>query len=164
MTDFRTSPLECMENPPVDDRQLQSTSMPGYLLYLLAGVAFGFVAMRAEIISWYRIQEMFRFQSFHMYGVIFSAIAVALVSNLLIKRFKLKTIAGEPITFQAKAPGYPRYILGGTLFGLGWALVGACPGPIFALIGAGYPAFLLVLIGAVLGTYSYGLVMKRLPH
>lgn len=154
---------ECTENPPLLIEESRE-SATFYLLYLLVGIAFGFVAMRAEIISWYRIQEMFRFQSFHMYGIIGSAIAVALAGNLLIKRFKLRSLSGEPISFQPKAPTYRRYILGGTIFGLGWALVGACPGPILALIGAGYPAFLIVLVGAVIGTYVYGLTMKRLPH
>ena len=135
-----------------------------HLPYLVAGTLFGFVAVRSEIVSWYRIQEMFRFQSFHMYGVIGSAVLVAALSVWLIKRFKLESLHGEAITLTPKAPTYTRYMVGGTLFGLGWALTGACPGPIFALIGAGFPAFLVVLLGAILGTYVYGLLRHRLPH
>ncbi len=135
-----------------------------YFPYLFAGILFGFVAVRSEIISWYRIQEMFRFDSFHMYGVIGSAVLVAALSVWLIKRFNLKTFKGETITFAPKATPYTRYIVGGTIFGLGWALTGACPGPILALIGAGLPAFLVVLVGAVLGTYVYGRLRRKLPH
>ncbi len=154
---------DCTETtvPHLDARESSSLR---YLAYLLSGILFGFVAIRSEIISWYRIQEMFRFQSFHMYGIIGSAVLVAALSVWLIKTFKLKTFAGEPISFEAKAPTYIRYIVGGSLFGLGWALTGACPGPILALIGAGLPAFILVFLGAVLGTYVYGLVRNKLPH
>ena len=137
---------------------------PAYLSYLLAGTLFGFIAIRAEIISWYRIQEMFRFQAFHMYGVIGSAVAVAALSVWLIERFEVKSLSGETITLSPKAMSYPRYLIGGSLFGLGWALTGACPGPIMALIGAGHPMFLVVLFGALLGTFSYGLLRSRLPH
>ena len=136
----------------------------GLAPYLLAGVAFGFVAIKAEIVSWYRVQEMFRFQSFHMYGIIGSAVLVAALSVWLIKRFEVRTISGEEITFAPKDPGWRRYLMGGTIFGLGWALVGACPGPIFALIGAGIPAMLVVFVGALLGTYLYGALRRRLPH
>ena len=142
----------------------QADLVTAYLPYLAMGILFGFVAVRAEIVSWYRIQEMFRFDSFHMYGVIGSAVLVAALSVWLIKRFNVKTFAGEPITFAPKAPSYPRYIVGGTIFGLGWALTGACPGPILALIGAGLPAFLVVLLGAILGTYVYGMFRHKLPH
>lgn len=134
------------------------------LPYLGAGTAFGFIAIRSEIVSWYRIQEMFRFQSFHMYGVILSAIAVAAISVALIKRFDGRTLTGDPITFQAKNRTWFRYIAGGMSFGLGWALIGACPGPMLALIGAGVPAILVAIVGAVLGTWTYGAVRERLPH
>lgn len=120
--------------------------------------------VRAEVISWYRIQEMFRFQSFHMYGVIGSAVLVGALSVWLIKRFNVHTFGGEPITLAPKDPTYRRYILGGTAFGLGWAFTGACPGPIAALIGAGQTVFIVVLLSAVAGTYVYGLLQKRLPH
>lgn len=157
-----TTAPDCTETTTTNKLRLHP--MLGYPSYVLAGTAFGFVAVRSEIISWYRIQEMFRFQAFHMYGVISSAVLVAALSVWLIKHFQLTSFSGEPITFTDKAPTYIRYIIGGTLFGLGWALTGACPGPILGLIGAGYPAFILVLIGAVLGTFSYGLIRQKLPH
>lgn len=132
--------------------------------YLFAGAVFGFVLVKAEVLSWYRIQEMFRFQSFHMYGVIGSAVLVGLISVWLIGRFNAKALNGEAISFCPKAPTYRRYVLGGTLFGLGWAMTGACPGPILALIGGGSSVFLVVLASAVLGTYVYGLLRDKLPH
>ena len=141
-----------------------TNAVSAHLPYLFAGILFGFVAVRSEIISWYRIQEMFRFDSFHMYGVIGSAVLVAALSVWLMKRFSVKTYEGGEITFAPKATPYTRYIVGGTIFGLGWALTGACPGPILALIGAGLPAFLVVLAGAILGTYVYGMVREKLPH
>ena len=143
---------------------VKTQSAATLLPYLLAGSLFGFVAVRSEIISWYRIQEMFRFQSFHMYGIILSAITVAALSIWLMRRLGVTTLGNEPITLAPKAPTYLRYSVGGILFGLGWALTGACPGPIFALIGAGFPAFVVVLVGALLGTYVYGLVREKLPH
>lgn len=132
--------------------------------YLGAGTLFGFVAIRSEIVSWYRIQEMFRFQSFHMYGVIFSAVAVGALSLYLIKRFDAKTVGREPITLHPKDPTWFRYIAGGTVFGLGWALIGACPGPMLALIGAGFPSLLIAVAGAIAGTFVYGILRERLPH
>ncbi|MCA9836173.1 MAG: YeeE/YedE family protein [Trueperaceae bacterium] len=152
-----------MENPTLGF-QNRSLTLLRYFAYLASGIVFGFVAIRSEVISWYRIQEMFRFQSFHMYGVIGSAVLVAALSVWLIKKFKLSSLSGETISFETKAPTYIRYIVGGSLFGLGWALTGACPGPILALIGAGLPAFILVFLGAVLGTYFYGLIRNKLPH
>lgn len=140
------------------------TPLLGYLSYLLAGTVFGFVLVKAEVISWYRIQEMFRFGSLHMYGVIGSAVLVGALSVGLIKRFQVRTFAGAEITLSPKAPTYRRYLLGGTVFGLGWALTGACPGPIAALIGGGQTVFVVVLASAVAGTYTYGLLQKRLPH
>ena len=160
--DQLTAP-DCMENPRLDHSARVSLWLR-YLAYFLSGTSFGFVAIRSEIISWYRIQEMFRFQSFHMYGIIGSAVLVAMLSVWLIKTLKLKTFAGEPISFEIKSFSYPRYLLGGSIFGLGWALTGACPGPILALIGAGLPAFLVVLLGAILGTYAYGTIRQKLPH
>jgi uncharacterized protein len=134
------------------------------LKFLIAGLYFGFVLTKAEVVSWYRIQEMFRFQSFHMYGVIGSAIVVGMLSVWLIKRFKVKALTGETITTTPKATTYLRYSLGGTIFGLGWALTGACPGPIATLIGSGSSIFLVVLSSAVAGTWVYGLLRPKLPH
>lgn len=157
-------PSTARKNHDVRNARTRTNPVTTYLPYLLTGILFGFVAIRSEIISWYRIQEMFRFQSFHMYGIIGSAVLVAALSVWLIKRFELRTFGGDAITLAPKAPTYIRYAVGGTFFGLGWALTGACPGPILALIGAGFPAFLLVLLGAVLGTFTYGLFRHRLPH
>jgi len=130
----------------------------GYLLvYLLLGVAFGYVLTRSEVLSWFRIQEMFHFQSFRMYGIIGSAVVTAALSVALIKRIGLKSISGEKISIPPKHLGSGiRYAAGGTLFGLGWALTGACPGPLFALIGAG--------ASALAGTWIYGWLRPRLPH
>ena len=135
-----------------------------HLSYLAAGTYFGFVLMKTEVISWYRIQEMFRFDAFHMYGVIGSAVLVGAFSVWLIRRPRARAWNGEPISFTPKAPTYARYTIGGTLFGLGWALTGACPGPILALIGGGFDVFLVVLLSAILGTWTYGLLRSKLPH
>ncbi len=134
------------------------------LKYLLVGVLFGITLAKAEIISWYRIYEMFRFESFHMYGVIGSAVVLGAIGVLLFKKSGFKSIEGEEISFIPKNFSVPRYLLGGTLFGLGWALIGACPGPIFILIGYGYASVLIVLAGALLGTFVYGLLREKLPH
>ena len=149
---------------PAAERRGVATGIAGLLPYLLVGTAFGFIAVKSQIVSWYRIQEMFRFDSFHMYGVIGSAVITAALSLWLLKRLGLRSRSGEPICLPPKDRSWTRYIAGGITFGLGWALVGACPGPIFALIGAGYPAFLVVLLGALAGTYAYGLLRLRLPH
>jgi hypothetical protein len=151
---------DCAEHPP---RQ-RARSVAALAPYLVAGVLFGFVAIRSEIVSWYRIQEMFRFQSFHMYGVIGSAILVGALSVWAIRRLRARALDGSEIVLNDKDRTWTRYVLGGTAFGLGWGLVGACPGPILALIGAGLPAFLIVLVGAILGTWAYGVVRTRLPH
>jgi uncharacterized protein len=132
--------------------------------FLLAGLYFGLVLTKAEVVSWYRIQEMFRFQSFHMYGVIGSAVVVGAISVWLIKRFHLKAMNGGVIKTNPKAPTYFRYITGGTIFGLGWALTGACPGPIATLIGSGLSIFLVVLLSAAVGTWVYGSLRPKLPH
>ncbi len=133
------------------------------LKYLLVGVYFGVVFVKAEIISWYRIQEMFRFQSFHMYGVIGTAVAVGVLSIFLIKKFNIKTIAGEHIYYQPK-PFTKGNIYGGLLFGCGWALTGACPGPLYALMGAGFWVIGVTFLAAILGTWLYGYFQKKLPH
>ena len=135
-----------------------------FLKYLLVGVIFGITLTKAEIISWYRIYEMFRFQSFHMYGVIGSSIVLGAIIIQIIKRRKLKDIHGNPISIPAKDPGFLRYLIGGTLFGFGWALTGACPGPLFILLGNGFSVVLVVILSALLGTYVYGKVRGKLPH
>src|ERR1700752_1268691 len=124
------------------------------LRYVLIGMAFGFVLTKAEVISWFRIQEMFRFQSFHMYGIICSAIVVGLISVQIIKRFNVKTTNGEPIKIEPKKFSKGN-VIGGFMFGLGWAMTGACPGPLYALIGSGLLVVAVVLLSAVFGTYVY---------
>jgi uncharacterized membrane protein YedE/YeeE len=131
--------------------------------YLLAGVLFGIILVKSEVASWFRIQEMFRFQSFHMYGVIGSAIVVGLLSVVVIKKWKIKTFGGSPITFLPKKFNKGQ-VFGGLLFGFGWALTGACPGPLFAQIGAGATAVLITLLSAVAGTWVYGRLKEYLPH
>ena len=133
------------------------------LKYLLVGTLFGIVFVKAEIISWFRIQEMFRLQSFHMYGVIGSAVIVGMASVWLIKKFKIKTLSGEPIVIQPKQFNKGQ-IYGGLLFGLGWALTGACPGPLFAQIGNGATVIVVTLLSAIAGTWFYGLMKDKLPH
>ncbi|WP_421896513.1 DUF6691 family protein [Marinoscillum sp.] len=134
------------------------------LRFLLAGVFFGIVLTKAEVISWYRIYEMFRFESFHMYGVIGSAVILGIIAVQIIKRFNIRDISGNPIVIQEKAKRFWPPLIGGILFGLGWALTGACPGPIYILIGNGFMAFGVVFLAAVLGTFVYGLVMDKLPQ
>lgn len=134
------------------------------LKFILVGFVFGIVLTKSEAVSWYRIYEMFLFQSFHMYGIIMTAIITGVVGVQLIKRKKLNDITGTLIEIQDKEKGTFRYWIGGLIFGLGWALVGTCPGPIFILIGSGFMSVGLVLIGAVLGTFIYGVVKDRLPH
>ncbi len=135
-----------------------------YIKFLLVGFFFGIVLTKAEAVSWYRIYEMFQFQSFHMYGIIMTAIAVGVIGVQLIKRKQLKDIDGNPIVIQDKEKGSVRYWVGGLLFGLGWAMVGACPGPIFIMLGAGFISVGLILIGALLGTFLYGVLKDKLPH
>jgi uncharacterized protein len=133
------------------------------LKYLVVGLAFGIVFVKAEIISWFRIQEMFRLQSFHMYGVIGSAVIVGAISVAIIKRFKIKTIYGEAITFHPKTFNKGQ-IYGGLTFGLGWALTGACPGPLYAQIGSGATVIVVTLLAAIAGTWVYGRLRDKLPH
>ncbi|MCF6133224.1 DUF6691 family protein [Flavobacterium wongokense] len=135
-----------------------------YIKYILVGFIFGIVLTKAEAVSWYRIYEMFQFQSFHMYGIIMTAIAVGVIGVQIIKKQQLKDIEGKPIEIQDKEKGSARYWIGGVLFGLGWAMVGACPGPIFIMLGAGFISVGLILIGAVLGTFLYGVLKDKLPH
>ena len=131
--------------------------------YLMVGLAFGILLVKAEIISWYRIQEMFRLQSFHMYGVIGSAVVVGMISVWLIKKFNVKTIYGEPIEFHKRAFSKGQ-VYGGLLFGLGWAITGACPGPLFAQIGTGATVTIVTLLSAIGGTWAYGYLREKLPH
>ena len=133
------------------------------LKYLVVGILFGIVFVKAEIVSWFRIQEMFRFQSFHMFGIIGSAIVVGLVSVLLIKKYNVKTIYGEEIIIHPKKFNKGQ-IYGGLLFGIGWAITGACPGPLFAQIGTGATVIIITLMSAVFGTWMYGYLKERLPH
>lgn len=134
------------------------------LKYIILGVFFGFILTKSEVVSWYRIQEMFRFQDFHMYGVIGSAVVLGAIIIQFIKRTKMKSTEGLAITFNPKNNSFWRYILGGTIFGLGWALAGACPGPTFVLAGYGYYSFFVVILAGIFGTYVYGVLRDKLPH
>ena len=131
--------------------------------YLLVGIGFGIVFVKAEVISWFRIQEMFRLESFHMYGIIGSAVVVGAISVAIIKKFNIKTIYGEEIVFHDKKFSVGQ-IYGGLIFGLGWAITGACPGPLFAQIGTGALVIIVTLLSAILGTWVYGKVRDKLPH
>jgi uncharacterized membrane protein YedE/YeeE len=135
-----------------------------FIKFLLVGFVFGIVLTKSEAVSWYRIYEMFQFQSFHMYGIISIAIATGVIGIQIIKRNKVKAIDGTPIVIKDKEKGSARYIIGGIFFGLGWGLVGSCPGPIFILLGAGVVPVILVLIGALIGTTLYGIIRSKLPH
>jgi uncharacterized membrane protein YedE/YeeE len=134
------------------------------LKFLLLGIFFGILMSKSEAFSWFRIQEMFRFQSFHMYGIIGTAVILGAIGVALIKRFNLKDIYGNPIRFFPKEKSTTRYLLGGTIFGLGWALSGACPGPMVVNIGYGYLSMIVVFFFAIVGTYLYGLFKDSLPH
>lgn len=134
------------------------------LRFVFVGFLFGVVITKAEAISWYRIFEMFHFNSFHMYGVIFTAIATGVIGIRIFKKKEIKDYKGSPIEILDKERAKFRYIIGGIMFGLGWALVGACPGPIFVLLGAGVPAIAIVLLGALLGNFIYGILKGKLPH
>ncbi|EKF54110.1 MULTISPECIES: YeeE/YedE family protein [Flavobacteriales] len=134
------------------------------IVYLLIGTFFGIVMYKSEAASWFRIYEMFQFQSIHMYGLMGTALAVGIIIVQYIKRNKVKDVNGNPIVIADKDKSIPRYLIGGILFGLGWALAGACPGPMFVMTGAGYFPILVVILGAVLGTWFYGLIKNKLPH
>lgn len=132
--------------------------------FLVLGVLFGIILTKAEVISWYRIYEMFRFESFHMYGVIGSAVLLGVLAIQVIKRLNVRDFSGNPIVIPPKTKVFWPPLIGGTIFGLGWALTGACPGPIYIVIGNGYMVFIAVFLSAVLGTLLYGLVMNKLPQ
>jgi uncharacterized membrane protein YedE/YeeE len=158
-TDFEVRSLDAM---CVNESHIQHPWWYN-LKYSFVGILFGIVFVKAEIISWFRIQEMFRLQSFHMYGVIGSAVVVGLISVLLIRKFNIKTIYGETIEFHPKTFNKGQ-IYGGLLFGLGWAVTGACPGPLFAQIGTGATVIAVTLLSAIAGTWTYGLIREKLPH
>lgn len=158
-TDFEVRSLDAM---CVNESQLTHKWYYN-MKYVIVGLAFGIVFVKAEIISWFRIQEMFRFQSFHMYGVIGSAVVTGIISVWLIKKFNIKTIYGETITIHPKAFNKGQ-VYGGLLFGLGWAITGACPGPLYAQIGTGAWVVVVTLLSAIAGTWVYGYTREKLPH
>lgn len=158
-TDFEVRSLDTM---CVNESQLEHKWYHN-IKYVLVGIGFGIILVKAEIISWFRIQEMFHLQSFHMYGVIGSAVVVGMISVLLIKKFNIKTLYGETIEFHAKTFNKGQ-VYGGLLFGLGWAITGACPGPLFAQIGSGTSVVVVTLLSAIAGTWFYGYFRERLPH
>jgi len=155
--DIRHQDSICTNESHLEDKWYQN------LKYLIVGILFGIVFVKAEIISWFRIQEMFRLQSFHMYGVIGSAVVTGIISVWLIKKFNIKTIDGEPISIAPKKFSKGQ-IYGGLIFGFGWAITGACPGPLFAQIGSGSFAVVITLLSAVFGTWVYGYFRDKLPH
>ena len=157
-TDFEVRSLDGLQ----EDRP-RKQSMLSYLKYLIMGILFGIILVKSEVISWYRIQEMFRLQSFHMFGVIGSAVVTGIISVWLIKKFNIKTIRGEKIELPTKKFNQGQ-IYGGLIFGFGWAITGACPGPLFAQIGSGFSVILITLLSAIAGTWLYGLIRDRLPH
>lgn len=153
-------PEEC-EAP--NDQKAPEALLASNIKYLIIGILFGIVFVKAEIVSWYRIQEMFRLHSFHMYGIIGSAVITGALSVWVIKKWRIRTLQGEPVVFREKKFQWGN-VIGGLLFGLGWAITGACPGPLFAQIGAGFLSVVVTLLSAILGTWVYGLVRERLPH
>ncbi|HYJ37918.1 MAG TPA: DUF6691 family protein [Chitinophagaceae bacterium] len=157
--DFEVSSLDSVEPSPGGKKK------PSWhnLRYIFIGIGFGILLVKGEVVSWFRIQEMFRFQSFHMYGVIGSAILVGVISVLLIKKFNLRSLNGERIELPKKKFNKGQ-VYGGLLFGLGWAITGACPGPLFAQIGTGATVVIITLLSAVAGTWVYGLISPKLPH
>jgi uncharacterized membrane protein YedE/YeeE len=152
-------------NTQTENEQIIEAATPFWknLKYLIVGVAFGIVFVKGEVISWFRIQEMFRLQSFFMYGVIGIAVLVGMISVWIIKKFNIKTFSGEKITFENKKIDKGQ-IFGGLIFGIGWAITGACPGPLFAQIGSGFVVVTITLLSAVAGTWVYGYFEKKLPH
>ncbi|MDZ4795335.1 MAG: DUF6691 family protein [Bacteroidota bacterium] len=158
-TDFEVRSLDAES---VNESALNDSGW-SFFKYLVAGILFGVILVKSEVISWFRIQEMFRLQSFHMFGVIGSAVVVGIISVWLIKKFKLKTIHGEPIELMNKK-FHNGTIYGGLLFGFGWAITGACPGPLFAQIGTGATVIIVTLLSAIAGTWVYGRVKSHLPH
>ena len=158
-TDFEVRSLDKIE----DNVAVENYPWYSYVKYLLIGIGFGIILVKSEVISWFRIQEMFRLQSFHMYGVIGSAVITGIISVQIIKRFKIKTFSGESIDLSQKKFNKGQ-IYGGLIFGLGWALTGACPGPMFAQIGTGSLVVIATLLSAIAGTWTYGYFREKLPH
>jgi uncharacterized membrane protein YedE/YeeE len=158
-TDFE---VRSLDNISAEAQSTKETVL-SYFKYLIVGIAFGIILVKSEVISWFRIQEMFRLQSFHMYGVIGSAVVTGIISVQLIKRFNIKTLSGEKIELPQKKFNKGQ-IFGGLLFGFGWALTGACPGPMFAQIGTGAVVVVVALLSAIGGTWVYGLIREKLPH
>jgi len=135
-----------------------------FIKFLILGIVFGIVMAKSEAISWFRIQEMFRFQAFHMYGIIGTAVVLGVIGVALIKKFRIRDIDGNPVVFMPKDKSIVRYLLGGTIFGLGWALSGACPGPMVVNIGYGFISMGIVFFSAIVGTFLYGVIKDKLPH
>lgn len=135
-----------------------------YLTYLVIGIFFGIIMFKSEAASWFRIYEMFQFGSFHMYGIIGSALVLGIIGVQIIKRKNIKPLDGSQMSLKPKNKSVARYLIGGIIFGLGWALVGACPGPMYVLAGAGYISILIVIFGAIAGTFLYGVLKDKLPH
>ncbi|MBT0606725.1 DUF6691 family protein [Aequorivita echinoideorum] len=135
-----------------------------YFIYLVIGIFFGIIMFKSEAASWFRIYEMFQFDSFHMYGIIGSALVLGIIGVQIIKRKNMKPLDGSEMSLSPKDRGVVRYLFGGIIFGLGWALAGACPGPMYVLAGAGFSLILLVIFGALLGTFLYGILKDKLPH
>lgn len=135
-----------------------------FIKFLLLGIVFGIVMTKSEAVSWFRIQEMFRFQAFHMYGIIGTAVTLGVSGVALIKKFNMRDYHGNPIVFSPKDKSIYRYLLGGSIFGLGWALSGACPGPMVVNVGYGYWAMAVVFFFALVGTYLYDIIKNKLPH
>ncbi len=134
------------------------------LKYIFPGILFGIVMTKSEAVSWYRIQEMFRFESFHMYGIIGTAVILATLLTYISKRMNIKSVEGAEMNFKSKDKSITRYLIGGIIFGLGWAMTGACPGPMFTLLGHGVWAIVIVILSSILGTYAYGALRSKLPH
>ncbi|MCL5129559.1 MULTISPECIES: DUF6691 family protein [unclassified Algibacter] len=135
-----------------------------FIKFLLVGILFGIILVKSEAVSWYRIYEMFRFQSFHMYGIIGTAVACGILFLQISKRGHIKSLKGADIYVPKKADGFTNYIIGGIIFGLGWALIGACPGPMYILLGTGVSSMLIVIAAAIIGTFLYGILKNKLPH
>ena len=157
-TDFEVKSLDETYNEPS-----KKVAWWSYIKFLIMGILFGIVLVKSEVISWYRIQEMFRLQSFHMFGVMGSAVVTGIISVGFIKKFSIKTIAGEKIELPNKKFNKGQ-IYGGLIFGFGWAITGACPGPLFAQIGSGFSVIIITLFSAIAGTWVYGLLREKLPH
>ncbi|MDC7994192.1 MULTISPECIES: DUF6691 family protein [Flavobacteriaceae] len=135
-----------------------------YITYLAIGIFFGIIMYKSEAASWFRIYEMFQFGSFHMYGIIGSALVLGIIGVQIIKRKNIKPLDGSEMSLKPKDNSVARYLIGGIIFGLGWALAGVCPGPMYVLAGAGYVSIFMVIFGAVVGTFLYGLIKNKLPH